>query len=268
MVGIKNNFSTEGESMKKMIATAMMLTSIATMASPLQAFKGVWKNMDSATRSITKLKIRVVQSDDIRIRTFGACSPHDCAWGMEQGVAFGPSVSANLMHNTRSVMTTYDQGFSKKIIMMNLKNPTHMTVKVYTQFLDGSGRANYMTKLNFVKQQNNNPNPGFIHFSSVGSKVVHKIVFLPYEFNLNSYGTVKAIRISAADAKLNIQSAMITYANGTHRSLDNLLGYINEGETKQMVFPAGHIQKVTFTASSPNPIGSRGTLMVMAGMPN
>jgi hypothetical protein len=151
--------------------------------------------------------------------------------------------------------------------MMKLQDPTHMTVQVYTQFLDHSGRANYMSKLKFVKHQVN-PNPGFIHFSSAGSKVIRKIVFLPYTFNLNGYGTVKAIRISAANAGVNIQSAVITYTNGQHRSLDQLLGGLGEGQTKQMIFPAGHIQNVTFTASSPNPIGSRGTLMVMAGVPN
>ena len=78
---------------------------------------------------------------------------------------------------------------------------------------------------------------------------------------------MKAIRLSATDANLNIQSVVIVYQNGTHRSLNTLNGTLQENDTKTAIFNLGIVSKVIITASSPNPIGSRAKLLVSAGMP-
>ena len=251
--------------MKKILIMATLIfTSITVVGAPLNKFKGTWNNTNSLTGSITKMKIRVISSDDIRVKTLAKCSPNDCNWGIRQAIAYGNSASSNLNANTKSMTTVYNQGFVKRTLLMTLVNNNRLSVKVFTEFLDNSGRTNYTSKLTFKK---NSPAPGFIHFSSVGSKKINKIVYLPYTFSLNSYGTMKALRLSVADASINIQSAVIVYQNGTHRSLDLLLGHLQNGSTKQVVFNPSHVKRVIITAASPNPIGSRGNLFVEAGMP-
>lgn len=247
---------------KLLIIAAMTLTSLSAHAAPLTDFKGIWKN--NSAGSITKIKIRTLGSDDVRVKVFASCSPTDCNWGTSQAAAFGPSSNGHLSNNTKSLMTVYNQGFAKKTVLMTLTNPTHMNVKIFTEFLDASGRANYVKQVHLVKQ--NNTPPSFIHFSSVGIKQVQKVVYLPYQFNLNAYGPMKALKISAADAPINIQSAVIVYQNGMHRSLDALLGTLH-GNPKTALFNLGNVARVIITATSPNVIGSRGSLLVSAGMP-
>lgn len=93
-------------------AAGLGVFTAATPAAPAAAacstgIEGTWRSIDAATRSITRVDIRMVGCDDVRrcdadtgecvggtgsiydINVFGRCHPTDCEWGsrrMSNGV--------------------------------------------------------------------------------------------------------------------------------------------------------------------------------------
>ncbi len=232
------------------------------MGANLMQFKGLWKNSETNTNNITKIKIRTLASDDIRVQAFGACSPHDCNWGTEQGIAYGPNVSADLMQNTKRISVVYETSFGKKTLLMRLLNPNRMQVIELVEFFDG--RTNYVKNMRFTKVGA----PVFLHYSSVGVKTISKVVFLQYNYHLFPNAMTKAIKLDVTKASVRIQSAVVKYSDGSSYILNDAVGLMQEGEHKTIFFPRGHVERIEITASSPNPIGSRGQLAMMAGMEN
>ena len=57
----------------------------ALQASPVppnpRDFAGQWKNVDPATRGLTRVEIRVQGRDSIGVHPWGKCHPQDCDWG-------------------------------------------------------------------------------------------------------------------------------------------------------------------------------------------
>jgi hypothetical protein len=67
-----------------LIAVATYLVYHRSGAHPRTLFGGTWLNDDPHTRVNTKLVI-AQDGSRVSVHAFGACSPHDCDWGTQQG---------------------------------------------------------------------------------------------------------------------------------------------------------------------------------------
>jgi len=53
-----------------------------------ESFRGIWNNINSRTRSVTKIVIRR-SGEAMYVHVWGKCHPADCDWGEKQGVIEG-----------------------------------------------------------------------------------------------------------------------------------------------------------------------------------
>src|SRR5262249_33117181 len=125
------------------------LTFLTNPATPAQALcvtpreQGRWTNVDSATRSITRVSIRFVCQDvwfngqpyppgaPFYIRLDGKCSPTDCDWGEHPMRRIGTWLYAYI-----------DQGFAKRSVWVQTLPGDRLRVYIWTNFTD-PGRADY-----------------------------------------------------------------------------------------------------------------------------
>jgi hypothetical protein len=112
---------------------------------------GSWKNVNSATNSLTAIKIGGTAAFPV-IDAFGACSPTACDWGKVRGIAYGASISSTV---GRSVLAPYVFGFKKSQLSIsygrNAKGVEVLVVGEYNEFTDGSARSNYSMTETFVR---------------------------------------------------------------------------------------------------------------------
>lgn len=87
------------------------------------AFGGVWENIDSQTRGITKILINADYQNAI-VNVIAKCSPVDCNWGTVQGEII----------NENTIKVTYEEDFKKVMINMVLDTEKSMTVETNTQY--------------------------------------------------------------------------------------------------------------------------------------
>ena len=131
-----------------------VLMSLSLFGLPAQAsiddFLGTWNNSDTNTRGITKIIVSRA-GDDVSMQVFGSCSPTDCDWGMIAAHVMGPGVSADNMANANSVVAVYDQNFADKIIILQ---PSFggLQAQALTHFKDGSGRSDYSSTDQFIRE--------------------------------------------------------------------------------------------------------------------
>jgi hypothetical protein len=133
-----------------MAATPSTPVSALCVANPIA---GNWRNIDSSTRSVT----RVVVSegcDDVRLCTesgctggtgafydiavFGKCSPTDCVWGTRRLADAGGGW----------YRTTYNFGFKTSDVWIKTYpyyGRTYLRVWVYNDFTPADGRTDYTT---------------------------------------------------------------------------------------------------------------------------
>ncbi len=136
-------------------------SAIATSASPAGSasalciespLAGDWRNVDAATRSITRVVV-TQDCDDVRmcpvggpctggtgasfeIATYGKCHPTDCAWGTVPAVDAGGGW----------LQATYSFGFMTSHIWVKTYayyGLTYLRVWVYNDFTPADGRADY-----------------------------------------------------------------------------------------------------------------------------
>jgi hypothetical protein len=124
-----------------------------------QPLTGNWHNIDSATRSITRVDIGFHCGDTIlcdehgnctggesyfTLRPYGKCHPTDCDWGVQRAQSMGDGwerASYNFGFKTSHVwVKTYATG-----------GITHLRVWVYNDFTPADGRTDYSTNDWMVK---------------------------------------------------------------------------------------------------------------------
>lgn len=107
---------------------------------------GNWENVDSNTRSLTRIQLRFVCQDQILngepyppgppwwVHVFGKCHPTDCDWGEVEARRLG----------TGHIYAFYDQGFARRHVWarMSAYRPGQLWVYTYTDFRD-PGRPDY-----------------------------------------------------------------------------------------------------------------------------
>ena len=129
------------------IALGLAALTIGAIASTqasanINAYKGVWVNVNPSTSGLTKLRIKRL-GGIVRVNAFGQCHPTDCNWGTVNGFAFGPSVSVHPFLSTRTLVASYKPSFARKMLIIERAGSNRLRVKVLTRFVDGSGRKPY-----------------------------------------------------------------------------------------------------------------------------
>jgi hypothetical protein len=135
IVEAKMNFS------RTLLILAVILLTVSTASAEINQFAGTWKNVDPQTRGITIIKIDVSGSR-IKIQTWGACHPSDCAWGVAEGTAYAPGVQSNLIGTADTISTIYVNSFSLRILVIHPDEAGQIKVEALTKFTDQSGRSN------------------------------------------------------------------------------------------------------------------------------
>ena len=107
---------------------------------------GIWKNIDTATRDLLKIKIEGTSSG-IVVEAFGACAPSPCKWGYVRGLAYALTVSAS-----PAIAFTAQYTFSfAHVILIGYLHGRELLVETFTQFTDCSGRSNLYTSDTLIK---------------------------------------------------------------------------------------------------------------------
>jgi hypothetical protein len=84
----------------------------------------------------------------LQVHAYGFCSPIPCNWGTVGGITFGPNVSAT---TGSTFLAPYKFGFANKLLDGTVNAAgTLLTVRIWTEFTDHSGRSNYMSTNTFV----------------------------------------------------------------------------------------------------------------------
>lgn len=108
----------------------------------LKDLLGKWNNCDRNTRSIVRVVLGT-KGSTLTVQGFGACTPTPCDWGVVAGIAYGDSVVATV---AIAFTARFDFTFKETIMTGRLDNGT-LIVETYDKFKDGSGRANYYSRV-------------------------------------------------------------------------------------------------------------------------
>lgn len=114
------------------------------------AARGVWHAV-SPSGGLVKIVINGSALHPV-VQAFGACSPTACAWGRSQAITYGDSIGST---QGRTLLAPYTFGFKNAQLVITYSRDAeragHLTVSVYSEFTDGSGRSNYVLTQDFVR---------------------------------------------------------------------------------------------------------------------
>lgn len=112
-----------------------------------QSFVGRWKNVDSATRGITRLEI-VQNGRNYSVHAWGKCQPRDCDLGTASAVAYGASVS-DAKPSTLSAV--FKQSTGDTLLILHLEGG-QLAAEALRQFSSSraAGRSNYTASYRFA----------------------------------------------------------------------------------------------------------------------
>jgi hypothetical protein len=117
-------------------------TASALCTTPLE--EGIWTNLNPATRSIRRIRLRFQCQDQILngqpyppgapfyVTIWAACHPSSCFWGERPAHRAGGYIVAN-----------YDHGFATRVLRVRAIPGGRLAVRMHTDFRDG--RADYDT---------------------------------------------------------------------------------------------------------------------------
>ena len=106
-------------------------------------FVGTWKNVDSGTSNITKVKVAPSAGiPPVTVRAWGKCHPSDCDWGKVSGYN-GPSGARKVIAHFAS---KNDWGFvyAQREMTLQMRNDGDVDYRVVTDFADAS-RDDYVS---------------------------------------------------------------------------------------------------------------------------
>lgn len=86
------------------------------------------------------------------VRGFGQCSPTPCNWGATKAITYGTSISSTVGN---TLLAPYVFGFKNAQLVITYTRPVRgrerLTVALYSEFTDGSGRSNYVSTATLVR---------------------------------------------------------------------------------------------------------------------
>ena len=111
---------------------------------------GSWTNV-APSGGLVKLAIGGTQANPT-VEAFGQCSPNPCDWGTVDSVTYGSSISSAV---GATALAPYTFGFKNaQLVIRYWLTPVgdeRLTVTVYNEFTDGSGRSNYVKTETFKR---------------------------------------------------------------------------------------------------------------------
>lgn len=116
----------------------------------LSDFAGDWKNVNSATRSLTRLHL-TVSGPHVTVRAWGRCHPQDCDWGTQQAVPYSPTTSAPPATAAVAVSAVFTTNFSETTLILRSSQGSRLIAQLFTRFTDQSGRSNYTVTERFSR---------------------------------------------------------------------------------------------------------------------
>jgi hypothetical protein len=116
---------------------------------PNAALTGTWKNVNAATNSIPQLIVSTDASGALLVHEFGACSPSMCDNGTVGAISYGKDTTST---TGNAFLAPYTFGFKNQQLVATYQPAIGvLTVSEYSEFLDGSGRSNYVKTEKFKK---------------------------------------------------------------------------------------------------------------------
>jgi hypothetical protein len=107
-----------------------------------EKFVGTWLNEDEATRTITRMVIRI-EAGTIKVHSWGKCHPNDCDWGENS-----TSVS-DALDNQLSLQ--WDFCFAIETQTIHYLDDGRLRLDGHTHFIDDSGRSDSDYVCHFLK---------------------------------------------------------------------------------------------------------------------
>jgi hypothetical protein len=104
------------------------------------SFLGTWKNTNPATTGVVKYVITRSGNGSLVVHEFGACHPTPCDNGTHASISYGSSSTATTANR---FLVPANYGFMVELSAGSI-NGGVLTVRVWIQFTDGSGRSNYL----------------------------------------------------------------------------------------------------------------------------
>ena len=138
-------------------------------------YGGVWENINSNTRGVTKI---IIDPADLGVAAYGSCSPSDCYWGEVQGdyvsetTGNGNGLSFNITEGNVSfsfningghtsdeyLQAIYHQGFATKEMRIRMDGGDELVVDVFSDYHDNRDDTAYQYRFRKV---NGGGFPGF-----------------------------------------------------------------------------------------------------------
>lgn len=109
----------------------MVLIPMTASHAAINDFAGLWRNVDTNTRGITRLSIEVT-GPRAKLHTWAACRPKECDWG---------AVTARLGAD-KKLKAYYQNSFSERILVLTKTGAADLKVEMLTRYTDNSGRPN------------------------------------------------------------------------------------------------------------------------------
>lgn len=122
-------------------AAALFTISMTTAhAEPLNQWLGNWvKNTDGLhSLSISN------SGGNLSVSVKGECSPNPCDWGSVAATAYSNSAATAPSADTQTIIAVFSQGFATKTVVLDGRAGNNLRAHVYTHFVDGSGRNDYV----------------------------------------------------------------------------------------------------------------------------
>lgn len=111
-------------------------------------FVGTWLTTNKATRGIVRMEV-TDEDGTLLIRTFGACSPAPCDWGIVKASVFADGIDST---TGLAFSVAYDFGFMQSDLQAKIKKGV-LVVASFNRFKDDSGRANYFSREFFYRDE-------------------------------------------------------------------------------------------------------------------
>jgi hypothetical protein len=125
-----------------------VLAPLALAAAPAAArfedLAGSWVNVDSASKGVVKLEVGGTAREPT-VQLFGACTPNPCDWGEVSGVSFATAAADDLGAKTESILAFYETDTARRTVVLKRRDDGQLRAEIYSEFTDGSNRANYQT---------------------------------------------------------------------------------------------------------------------------
>jgi hypothetical protein len=123
------------------------LMPITASQAAVNDFTGLWQNIDTNTRGITRMQI-MGNGSSAKLHTWAACHPQACDWG---------TTTARLAPNNM-LKAYYKNNFSERILVLT-KTGTNLKVSILTRYTDNSGRPDRKAVYQFKRMPPSGGNP-------------------------------------------------------------------------------------------------------------